>query len=108
MRSRLTDNPVLRNALRTAYLCREKESVGGDWPFGVMRRVREIGPITAPVFWPDFERAVWRLAPVSSVLVLAMVILLLSIGTDLSQDYRGMVMAEIEQPSMGELLGLGG
>jgi hypothetical protein len=61
-----------------------------------------------PGFWPDFEQAVWRLAPVSGILVLALVLLLLNIGSDFSYDYLGIVTAEIDQPSMGELLGFGG
>jgi hypothetical protein len=108
MRSRITENPVFRNALRGAYLAREKQGVRGDWPLEVMRRVREIGPLPIPGFWPDFEQAVWRLAPLSGILVLALVLLLLNIGSDFSYDYLGIVTAEIDQPSMGELLGLGG
>jgi hypothetical protein len=106
MKSRMTENPFLQKALHDAYLSREKEGAGDGWPLKVMRRVREIGPITIRGFWPDFERLVWRLAPVSGVLVLALVFLFLDIGSGFSSDYLGMVTAEIDQPTIGELLGL--
>ena len=50
MKSKVTENPSFRKALRRAYLSREKESVRDDWPLKVMRRVREIGPVTHPGF----------------------------------------------------------
>ena len=107
MKSKVTENPSFRRALRRAYLSREKEETGGDWALKVMKRVRVIGPVTTPGFWPDFERLVWRLAPVSGILVLAVaILLLLHIGSGFSDDYLGIVSAELNQPSMGELLGL--
>jgi len=106
MRSKVTENPSFRKALRSAHLSREKDETGGDWPFRVMKRVREIGPVTIPGFWPDFEKLVWRLAPVSGILVLALVFLFLNIGSGFSDDYLGTVISELDQPPMGELLGL--
>jgi len=107
MKSRSTDNPRFRKALQDAYLFREKQGIGDDWPLKVMRRVREIGPVTLPGFWPDFEQVVWRLAPVSGILVLAVaILLLLNIGSGFSDDYLGIVTSELDQPTMGELLGL--
>ena len=106
MKSRITENPSLRKALLGAYLSREKEGVGHDWRLKVMRRVREIGPMTIPGFWPDFEQVVWRLAPVSGILVLALALLFLNIGSGFSYDYLGVVTSELDQPTMGELLGL--
>ena len=108
MRSKVTENPSLRKALASAHLAREKDETGGDWPFRVMKRVREIGPVTIPGFWPDFEQLVWRLAPVSGIMVLALVFLFLNIGSGFSDDYLGVVISELDQPTMGELLGLGG
>jgi hypothetical protein len=107
MLPKVTENPSFRKALRSAYLSREKEGIGDDWPLKVMRRVREIGPVTIPGFWPDFEQLVWRLAPVSGILVLAVaVLLLLNIGSGFSDDYLGIVTSDLDQPTMGELLGL--
>jgi hypothetical protein len=107
MRSKVTDNPSLRNALRSAHFSREKDETVGDWPFRVMKRVRAIGPVAAPGFWPDFERLVWRLAPVSCMLALALAtLLLLNIGSGFHEDYLGTVTSELDQPTMVELLGL--
>ena len=107
MKSKVTENPSFRNALRRAYLSREKEGVRDDWPLKAMRRVREIGPVTIPGFWHDFEQVVWRLAPASGILVLALALLFLNMGSGFSYDYLGTVTAELDQPTMGELLGLG-
>jgi hypothetical protein len=107
MKSKVTENPSFRKALRSAYLSREKEGVRDDWPLKVMRRVREIGPVTIPGFWHDFEQVVWRLAPVSGVLVLALAFLVLELGSGFSYDYLGIVTSELDQPTMGELLGVG-
>ena len=106
MKSRITENLSFRKALRRAYLSREKEGVRDDWPLKVMRRVREIGPMNIPGFWHDFEQVVWRLAPVSGVLVLGLAFLFLNIGSGFSDDYLGVVTSELDQPTMGELLGL--
>lgn len=107
MKSKVTENPFFRKALRDAYLSCEKEGVRDDWTLKVMRRVREIGPIAIRGFWPDFEQLVWRLAPVSGVLVLALAFLVLELGSGFSYDYLGIVTSELDQPTMGELLGVG-
>jgi hypothetical protein len=107
MKSRMTENPSFRKALRSAYLSREKEGVQDHWPLKVMRRVREIGPVTSPGFWHEFEQVVWRLAPVSGILVIALAFLFLNIGSGLSYDYLGIVTSELDQPTMVELLGIG-
>jgi len=43
---------------------------------------------------------------VSGILVLALVFLFLNIGSGFSDDYLGTVISELDQPPMGELLGL--
>ncbi len=108
MKSRITENPSLKKALRRAYLSREQEVIEDHGQFQVMRRVRAIGPISVKGFWPDFERVVWRLAPVSCMLILALSILFGRIGTDFSSDYLGTVTAELDQPSTSELFEFGG
>jgi hypothetical protein len=107
MKSKVTENPSFRKALRRAYLARPKESIRDDWPSKVMRRVREIGPVPIPGFWHDFEQVVWRLAPASGILVLALALLFLNMGSGFSYDYVAIVTSEVDQPTMGELLGLG-
>jgi hypothetical protein len=108
MKSEVTDNPSFRKALRRAYLSREEEGVQDEWPLKVMRHVREIGPVTIPGFWHDFEQVLWRLAPASGILVLALALLFLNMGSGFSYDYVGIVTSELDQPTMGELLGFGG
>src|SRR3990172_2696080 len=81
MNSKVTGNPSFRKALRKAYLSRAKAGVRDDWPLKVMRRVREIGPVTIPGFWHDFEQVVWRLAPASGILVFALALLFLNMDS---------------------------
>jgi len=51
---------------------------------------------------------VWRLVPVSCLLVIALTLLLMNIDFAESNDYLGAVAVDFEQPSLVELLGLEG
>ncbi len=109
MRFRISENEALKEALCDAYLAKENMGTGDEWQSQVMRRIRETGlPKTGLEFWATFERMVWRLAPVSCLLVLALAVFLLSMDLDRSYDYLGTVTAELEKPTLGELFGLEG
>ena len=108
MRFPISENEDLKKAFRDAYFAEERVATGEAWRSQVMNRIRKIGPLESIVsFWPDFERLVWRLVPVSCLLVVAMSVLLLSMDRDLGPDYVGTVTAELERPNLSEMLGFG-
>jgi hypothetical protein len=103
------ENEALKRAFRDAYSAKEREDDGNEWRSHVMRRIRQIGPLNANMgFWPAFEHLVWRLAPVSCLLVLVLTLALLTIDLDYSHDYLGTMTADLEKPSMTELYGFEG
>ena len=108
MRPRISENDALKKALQHAYLAKERAISGKTWRSQVMRRVREIGPLeSSGGFWHAFEHLVWRLVPVSCLLIVALTALLLSMDLDLGHDYLGKVTAELEKPTLSELFGFG-
>jgi hypothetical protein len=108
MRSRISEKEALKKAFRHAYWAKERAVTGETWRSQIMRRVREIGPLESSAgFWPAFEHLVWRLVPVSCLLVVALTALLLSMSPDLGHDYLGTVTAELEKPALSELFDFG-
>ena len=109
MRSRLSENESLKKAFRDTYAAKEREETGDGWQFQVMKRVRRIGPLTpASNFLPAFEHFVWRLAPVSCLLVLVLTFFFVNMEPDVDSDYLGTMAAEMEKPTLVELFGLEG
>jgi hypothetical protein len=109
MKSRILESEALKKAFRDAYFARERDDVGDEWKFQVMRRVRQIGPLRPGTnFWPAFEHLVWQLAPVSCLLIIVLTICFFNIGFNPGHDYLGTVTAELEEPAMAELFGLEG
>ena len=109
MRSRISENESLKKAFREAYSAKGRGETGKEWQCAVMKRVRRIGPLTpASKFLPAFERFVWRLAPMSCLLVLVLTLLFLNMEPDVDSDYLGTMAAEMEKPTLVELFGLEG
>ena len=109
MRSRISENESLRKAFRDAYAAKERDETGEEWQSQVMKRVRRIGPLTpASNFLPAFEHFVWRLAPVSCLLVLVLTFFFVNMEPDVDSDYLGTMAAEMEKPTLVELFGLEG
>jgi hypothetical protein len=108
MRSYVSENQALKKAFRTAYFSKERAATGETWRSQIMMRVRKIGPLESSAsFWSAFEHLVWRLVPVTCLLVVALTVLLLSMGPDFGHDYVGTVTAELEKPTLSEMLGFG-
>ncbi len=79
MKSHNHEQEMLRKLLRQAYYEKEKFEVGGQWQFNVMRRIRNLAQLKSqPNFSQMFEQLVWRLAPVTSTIILVFAIVLLS------------------------------
>jgi hypothetical protein len=109
MRSRISENESLRKAFRDAYAAKERQETGNGWQSAVMKRIRQIGPLRpATGFWPAFESMVWKLAPVSCLLVLVLTFFFVNMEPDVDSDYLGTMAAEVEKPSLVELFGFEG
>jgi hypothetical protein len=71
-----TEPEVLQATLRKAYQEKENIEVGDQWQQEVMRRVRELGALQATPSFPEMlEQLVWRLAPVTCLLILGLTVL---------------------------------
>ena len=109
MRSRVSENESLKKIFREVYLAKGRGQSGGDWQSRAMRRIRRIGPLRpAGGFWPAFENLVWRLAPVSCLLVLVLTYLFVNMDFGADSDYLGTMAAEMERPSLVELFDVEG
>lgn len=106
----ISDNEILKQAFRDAYSARDKEVPLTDhFHARVMGRTRRIGPLhPAAGFWPGFEHLVWRLAPVSCLLVLVLGVFLINTDFDLSYDYLVTMGSEMESRAVAELFALEG
>jgi hypothetical protein len=77
----------LRNLLARAYHERERPDVDELWQMRVMSHIRSLGPVrTGRGYITLFEQSVWRLAPVTGLLILILVALLLTL--DFMPDYE--------------------
>jgi hypothetical protein len=97
----------LTNILRQAYLGKERFEVGDQWQNSVMARIRQMGPIaSAPSFLPTFEHLVWRFAPATSLLALALAAL--SIATDFifEYDFFQLLLNAVEDSALAHLFGM--
>jgi len=109
MRFRVSENEFLKKAFRHAYTSKGGGDTGEGWQSQAMRRIRQIGPLkSAAGFWPAFEGMVWRLAPVSCLLVLVLTLFFVNMEQDVDSDYLGTMAAEMEKPSLVELFDLEG
>jgi hypothetical protein len=109
MRSRISENESLKKVFREAYSAKGTSETGKEWQSQAMRRIRQIGPLRpAAGFWPAFESMVWRLAPVSCVLVLVLAFFFVNTELEVDSDYLGTMAAEMEKPTLVELFGLEG
>ena len=109
MRSRISENKALKKALREAHLAKAEGENGTGWQSQVMRRIRQIGPLrSAGGFWPAFEALVWRLAPVSCLLLIVLTLLFMNVDFADGNEYLGAVMVDFEPPTLVELFGLEG
>ena len=71
-----TGDEVLQAILRKAYQEKENVEVGDQWQQEVMRRVREVGALQPTPSFPEMlEQLVWRLAPVTCLLIFGLTVL---------------------------------
>jgi len=102
-----TENEALREILRRAYHQKEKVEVSHRWQEEVMRRLRDLGEMEArPTFVAMFEQLVWRLAPVTCLLILGFALLLSSVDFISSYDLIHSLMNSTEEIALNQFFGL--
>jgi hypothetical protein len=108
-KSRISENEVLKRRFRDTYFARERENIPDAWANQAMKQIRRLGPLgTGPTFWPAFEHLVWRLAPVTCLLVIVLTFFLLSANLDSGQDYLSVWTADRGSQTLSELFGFEG
>ena len=76
MNSPKTEDEIMKAILRKAYREKENIQVGDQWQQEVMRRVRELGALQPTPSFPEMlEQLVWRLAPVTCLLIFGLTVL---------------------------------
>lgn len=98
----------LLSVWQRVYLSREIITVGDQWQTAAMRRIRLIGPLNSRTGFTElFEQMIWRLAPATSLLVIALVVVFLVSG--LTQENNVMTfLNDPEELDLAQLFGLGG
>ena len=106
MKSLEVEHEKLKRILTQAYQEKEKIEVGDLWPEGIMRRIREFGAIQpTPGFLEMFEPFVWRLAPVVSLLILGLIVVLLALDFTSGYDVFQLLMNGKEELTLAQMLG---
>ena len=76
MNSAKTEHEMLQEILRKAYREKENVEVGDQWQQEVMRSVRTLGALQPTPSFPEMlEQLVWRLAPVTCLLIFGLTVL---------------------------------
>jgi len=106
---RISENEALKARFRDAYFSRERNDIPEAWSDRTMKQIRRIGPLrSGPTFWPAFEHLVWRLAPVTFLLVIALTFFFLNTDWNSGQDYLSMWSADRETQTLIEFFGFEG
>ena len=98
---------ALRELLRRAYREKEKVEVGDQWQEEVMRRIGELGEMEASSsYLVMLERLVWRLVPVTCILIIGLTVLLSSFDFISGYDIIQLTMNSTEQITLNQFFGL--
>ena len=98
---------TLRELLRRAYREKEKVEVGDQWQQGVMRRIGELDEMEAsPSYLVMLEQLVWRLVPVTCILIISLTVLLSSFDFISGYDIIQLTMNSTEQITLNQFFGL--
>jgi len=90
------DYTKLKDLFIRAYHEKGKPEVGELWQMRVMSHIRSLGPVSSRRRYSMlFEQSVWRLAPVTCVLILVLAVFLIKL--DFIPDYE-MVKLFIDDP----------
>ena len=98
---------ALRELLRRAYKEKEKVEVGDQWQEEVMRRIGELDEIeTSPSYPVMLQQLVWRLVPVTCILIIGLTVLLSSFDFISGYDVIQLTMNSTEQITLNQFFGL--
>jgi len=98
---------TLRELLRRAYREKEKVEVGDQWQQEVMRRIGELDEMEAsPSYLVMLEQLVWRLVPVTCILIISLTVLLSSFDFISGYDIIQLTMNSTEQITLNQFFGL--
>lgn len=101
------EDEALRQVLRRAYQEREKVEVTDQWQKEVMRHIRQLGKIEAsPSFLAMFEQLVWRLVPVTCLLILGLTLLLSSLDFISGDDLIQLLTNSTDEITLNQFFGL--
>jgi len=107
MTPRKEEDEALREILRRAYQERENVEVGDQWQEEVMHRLRGLGEIEArPSSLVMFEQLVWRLAPVTCLLILGLTLLLSSFNFISNDDLMQLLINNTDEITLNQFFGL--
>lgn len=107
MTPRKTEDEVLQEILKKAYHEKEKLEVGNQWHKEVMRRVKELGATEpTPSFAVMLEQLVWRLAPVTCLLILGLAVLFVFVDFTSGYDVFQLLMNGTEELTFALFTGL--
>ena len=96
MKTLKKDYTTLKELFIKAYHGKGTPEVGELWQMGVMSHIRSLGPVSSRrTYFMVFEQSIWRLAPVTCVLILVLAVFLIKL--DLIPDYE-MVKLFIDDP----------
>lgn len=101
------EHDELREILRRAYRDKENVEVGDQWQEEVMRRIRDLGEIEErPSPLVMFEQFVWRLAPLTCLLIIALTVLLSTFDFTSGDDVMQLLMNSTEEITFNQFFGL--
>jgi len=95
---------ALKKILREAYFEKEHAEVSEQWQVNAMRRIRSLGPVkSGPSFFVLFEQFVWRLTPVTCLLIIIGAIIFLKLGFFPDYDVLTLFINDTEELSLAQL-----
>ena len=101
------EHEALREILRRAYREKQKVDVTKQWQEEVMHRIRDLGEVEGrPSFLAQFEQLVWRLVPVTCLLILGLTLLLSSVEFFSSYDLAQLLVNHTEEITLNQFFGL--
>ena len=97
----------LKNILRQAYQEKEKPIIDELWKDDLMHRILGLAKIqSTPRFLTMFEKLVWQLAPVISLLILALTGVLLVLDLSSGYDVFHFLLNGKEEFSLSQMFGI--
>ena len=96
---------LLRKILFQAYNQKEKQEVGDRWQVDVMRQIRRLGPLPSqPLPVMQFGQFVWRLTPVTCLLIIMSAAVWLQFDFALDYNLFLSFITSSEEISLAQLL----